>query len=110
MNQKTVGQNVKKIRADLGLTQHQTAEKAGISYNHLSHVETGNTVMSIDCLLNLCSALSTTPNDILLGEYDLKGAAANTMLLEIMEDLTSDENRFLLEMASSMRKLRMNRK
>jgi len=109
MNQKIVGRNIKKIRMDLELTQPKTAEKAGISTVHLSHIETGNTVMSIDCLLSLCAALSTTPNDILMGEYDLTGRAASTMLQEIVVELTSDENKLLLEIASSMRKLRVNR-
>jgi len=109
MNQKTVGKNIKKIRADLELTQPQTAEKAGISTNHLSHVETGNTVMSIDCLLNLCAALNTTPNDILMGEFDLTAKATSAMLQKMTEGLSPDENRLLLEIADSMRKLKINR-
>lgn len=109
MNQKTIGQNVKRIRSGLELTQPQTAEKAGISSVHLSHIETGNTVMSLECLLCLCDALSTTPNDILMGEYDLTGKASSVMLGGIMEELTSDENRLLLEIAESMRRLRVNR-
>ena len=109
MNQKIVGKNIKKIRTALELTQPQVAEKANISSVHLSHIETGNTVMSIGCLLSLCAALSTTPNDILMGEYDLTGKAANTMLQGIMDNLTPDENRLLLEIADSIRKLEINR-
>ena len=94
MNQKIVGQNIKKIRAGLELSQSQVAEKAGISTVHVSHVETGNTVMSIDCLLNLCAALSTTPNDILMGEYDLTGSATGTMMQGIMDELNNKELRY----------------
>lgn len=109
MNHKIIGKNLQKIRMALGLSQPKTAEKAGISSVHLSHIETGNTTMSIDCLLSLCDALSTTPNDILMGEYNLTGKAASVMLQEILNGLTSDENRLLLEFASSMQKLRVNR-
>ena len=106
MNQKIVGKNVKKIRMALDLSQSQVAEKANISAVHLSHIETGNTVMSIGCLLSLCAALSTTPNDILMGEYDLTGGATNTMLQGIMEKLAPNENRLLLEIAGTMEKLK----
>lgn len=105
-----IGKNVKKIRMGLELTQPQTAEKAGITSVHLSHIETGNTTMSIDCLLSLCAALSTTPNDILLGEFELTAKASYDMLRGIMAELTEDENMLLLEIADSMRKLKVNRK
>ena len=110
MRVKEIGKNIRWLRTELELTQPQVAEKADITAVHLSHIETGNSTMSIDCLLKLCSALSTTPNDILMGEFELTGKAANAMLQGIMEDLTADENRLLLEIAESMHKLKINRK
>ena len=109
MNQKMVGKNVKKIRMALGLSQSQVAEKANISAVHLSHIETGNTVMSIGCLLSLCAALSTTPNDVLMGEYDLTGGATDAMLQGVMTNLTPDENRLLIEIAGIMQKLAVDK-
>ena len=109
MRVKEIGKNIKNLRMALDETQPQIAEKANITAVHLSHIETGNSTMSIGCLLNLCDALSATPNDILMGEYELTGKAANAMLQNIMEDLTPDENRLLLEIAESMHKLKVNR-
>jgi len=109
MRVKEIGKNIRGLRTDLELTQPQVAERADITAVHLSHIETGNSTMSIDCLLRLCAALSTTPNDILMGEFELTGKAANAMLQGIMGDLTSDENRLLLEIAESMHKLKVNR-
>lgn len=109
MRLKVIGKNVRNIRDNLELTQAQVAEKADITSVHLSHIETGNTTMSIECMLDLCKAMSTTPNDILMGEYRLTPQAAHTMLLDIMKDLTSDENRLLVTIAQNMRELKPNR-
>lgn len=110
MNEHKIGINVRKIRKKLDKTQAQVAEKASITSMHLSHIERGGTIMSIDCLLNLCAAMSVTPNDILEGEFKLTSKAAYDMLLGIMAELTEDENMLILEIADSMRKLKVNRK
>jgi len=65
-----------------------------------------NITMSLKCLPNLCSALSVTPNDILMGEYGLTEAAANSMLHGITKDLTEYDNRLLLGVAENMRKFK----
>ena len=110
MRLKTIGKNIRNIRNNLDMTQAQVAEKADITSVHLSHIETGNSTMSVECMLSLCKAMSTTPNDILMGEYHLTPQAANTMLLDIMKDLTADENRLLLTIAENMKQLKLNRK
>lgn len=69
MNLKQIGQNVKKIREEMHLTQAQLAELVNLSNNHISHIERGTGKMSLKTLLAICKALETTPNDILLGEY-----------------------------------------
>lgn len=69
MNLKQIGQNVKKIREEMHLTQAQLAELVNLSNNHISHIECGTGKMSLKTLLAICKALETTPNDILLGEY-----------------------------------------
>lgn len=109
MNERKIGKNIRKIRKALDKTQRQIAEQADITSMHLSHIETGGTIMSIDCLLNLCHAMSVTPNDILSGEFKLTAKAACDMLQGVMEELTEDESRLLLEIADSMRKLKVNR-
>lgn len=110
MNEQNIGLNIRKIRKELDMTQAQIAEKAAISSMHLSHIERGSTIMSLDCMLNLCTAMSTTPNNILVGEFELTAKASYDMLRGIMADLTEDENMLLLEIADSMRKLKVNRK
>lgn len=69
MNLKQIGQNVKKRREEMHLTQAQLAELINLSNNHISHIECGSRKMSLESLLAICKALDATPNDILSGEY-----------------------------------------
>ena len=42
-----IGQRVRKFRKAYGLSQEELAEKIGISTTHMSHIETGNTKLSL---------------------------------------------------------------
>ena len=42
-----IGQKIRKYRKAHGLSQEQLAEQIGISVTHMSHIETGNTKLSL---------------------------------------------------------------
>lgn len=64
---KEVGKRIAARRRELGLKQWQVNEMAGLCNNYLSNVERATTVISIDVLMKICSALETTPDALLLG-------------------------------------------
>lgn len=64
---KEVGRRIAARRRELGLKQWQVNEMAGLCNNYLSNVERATTVISIDVLMKICSALDTTPDTLLLG-------------------------------------------
>lgn len=109
MNLKSIGNNIKELRLKTGLTQQQLAEKANISNVHMSHIETGNVTMSLDCLISLCNALETTPNSILMGEFKISPAVSAEVIGEYVKNLSSAENRFIIEMAKKLDELKINR-
>ncbi len=59
-----IGNNLLNIRKQLGLTQAQVAEKAGLSDRTYADIERGCTNMRTETLLNICQALRITPNEI----------------------------------------------
>lgn len=69
MNRKNIGQNLRTLRRQCGMTQAQIAEKTGVSTDHISHVEIGSGTISLPLLVEICKLLEVTPNDILTGEY-----------------------------------------
>ena len=60
-----LGDNIQKLRKDLKLSQEQLAEKVGISTTHMSHIETGNTKLSLQVFCDLASALHVSADDLL---------------------------------------------
>ena len=53
MNYYEIGQKIRKIRKAHGLSQEQLAERINISTTHMSHIETGNTKLSLPVLRDM---------------------------------------------------------
>lgn len=109
MNLKKIGENVKKIRLKMGLTQAQLAEKADISTVHMSHIETGAVAMSLDSLINICNGLQTTPDNILFGEFNMQPAGTASLINQYLDSLSSDEKLLLVEFAKLLSESKINR-
>ena len=57
MDYYAIGQRIRKIRKARNLSQEQLSEMVGISITHMSHIETGNTKLSLPVLVDLANAL-----------------------------------------------------
>ncbi len=72
-------------------TQAELAEAAGVTTDHISHVESGSNGISLKLLLKIRQALRITPNDILTGEYETEEKSdGNTLSLDQIEPSDSD--------------------
>ncbi len=60
-----IGQNIRKIRKSRGFSQEQLAEKIDISVTHMSHIETGNTKLSLPVLITLADELNVKCDDLI---------------------------------------------
>lgn len=61
---KTLGQNIKQRRKELGLTQQQLADKMNISLNFMGKIEVAFSKPSLDTLIELAEALNTTVSEL----------------------------------------------
>ena len=80
-----IGQKIRKFRKGCGLSQEQLAEKVGISTTHLSHIETGNTKLSLPVFVDIAEALSVQTDELL---YDTPSINLSTKA-EILNVLDS---------------------
>lgn len=62
-----IGQNIKKIREDAGLTQDAFSELLGLGEKHVSAIECGATGVSLPTLKKICSLLSISSDMVLFG-------------------------------------------
>ncbi len=76
-----IGQRVRKYRKAHRLSQEELADRAGISVTHMSHIETGNTKLSLPVLVSLAGALEVSTDDLLFaGSPTVRGAAVDELL------------------------------
>lgn len=65
MNYYDIGQRIRKFRKAHGFSQEELAEKVEISVTHMSHIETGNTKLSLPVFVALSKALEVRTDDLL---------------------------------------------
>ena len=51
LDQRAIGGQIRKMRKAKGLTQDQLAEKSGVGVTHISHIETGKSVPSLEMII-----------------------------------------------------------
>jgi len=62
---KLVGENVRRIRTERGMTQEQLAESSGFSQQYISDLERGRRNPTVVSLFELAQALGSTPIELL---------------------------------------------
>jgi transcriptional regulator with XRE-family HTH domain len=63
-----IGSHVRTKRKALGLTQDQLAHELGVTHQHISRIEGGQVVPSLDVLVNLSRKLGVTTDFLLTGQ------------------------------------------
>lgn len=104
LNYKLVGQRLRAVRKERGLTQEQLAELAEISPQHCSGIETGSAKVSLPALVKISNALNTSMDELLL---DSISAATKPGLMREVEavfaDASADEIYLMLAQAKSIK-------
>ena len=97
-----IGQKIRKYRKAKGMSQEELAEAVGISVTHMSHIETGNTKLSLPVFVSLVNALEIRSDDIL---YDDGGKieSLNSELASILESCTAEQMRIITDVARAVK-------
>jgi len=68
VNPREIGQRIRKLRVDHGLTQPQLAKAVNVTTNYISHIESGRRMGSIDFLVEMAEFFSVTLDNLILGK------------------------------------------
>ena len=66
-----VGNNIKKYRKKLGLSQEELAEKAGLHRTYIGGIERGERNITLDTLQLIAAALNVAPVVLIVEEQDV---------------------------------------
>ena len=97
-----IGQRIRKYRKANGLSQEQLAEKIGISITHMSHIETGNTKLSLQVLVDITNALDVRSDDLLTDKVSNREVAFDE-LNKTLESCTSDQLKIIEDVVKAIK-------
>ncbi|MBE6622730.1 MAG: helix-turn-helix transcriptional regulator [Ruminococcaceae bacterium] len=99
MDQKKTGKFIAECRKSANLTQLQLAEKLNITDRAVSKWETGKSLPDSSIMLELCSILKITVNDLLSGEViqtENYNKEIENKLIEMIKEKEESDRRLLL--------------
>lgn len=95
-----IGQQIRKYRKAFGISQEQLAEQIGISVTHMSHIETGNTKLSLPVLVDIAKILEVRTDD-LLSEIPLERNVAFNELNGLLEGCSTQQIRIITDIVKA---------
>ena len=104
MNYYEIGQRIRRIRKARRLSQEELAEKVGMSTTHMSHIETGNTKLSLPVFVNIARALEVQTDCLLSDEPQDSITAAMRGISVILEECDGRQACIICDMVRAMKR------
>ena len=102
----TIGKHIQQYRFELDKTQEEIAEKANISKNYLSKIETGKSAGRLDKYYSIAKALGVTI-DIWIDNTSNRASSDNQLfynqLLSLISSLSLNQRKMLIEFIELLR-------
>ncbi len=109
---KFLGSRIRAMRLERKITQEKLAEAAGVGVTHISHIETGNSIPSLQTLVDIINALDCTADELLCMEVRQSRPMLNSWLGELVSDCSDSEVKLITDMVvamkASMRRLKLS--
>ena len=100
---KGIGSRIRAVRQERKMTQEQLAEAAGVGVTHISHIETGNSVPSLQVMVDIINALDCSADELLCVEINRARPLVNCWLTELVEDCSDTEIKMISDMVISLK-------
>ena len=106
----SIGQKVKQIRLNKGITQEQLAEAVGVGVTHISHLETGSGTVSLKVFIAIVNYLECSADEILCKEISTARPIVNSWLAELVADCDQTEIKIITDTVTMLKQtLRKNK-
>jgi len=104
-----IGKRIRAERTKQNLSQEKLAEMAGCGTTHISHIETGNSKLSIKTFIAIINALNISADELLRNHMTKAKHVLDDELAELVSDCTDDEARIIADMIKAFKEsLRRN--
>lgn len=103
MDYYAIGQRIRKIRKARGLSQEELAEKIGISTTHMSHIETGNTKLSLPVFVDLATVLEVRTDELLSDSSPSVRSASIEEIIHILDSCSTQQIRIIEDILQAIK-------
>ena len=103
MNYYEIGQRIRKYRKAYSLSQEQLSDMVGISATHMSHIETGNTKLSLAVLVKIADALSVQTDALLFETPQVNRTAMTDEISDILNSCDPEELKIVTDVIKSLK-------
>lgn len=105
-----IGQRIRTQRMKKNLTQERLSELVGIGASHMSHLESGKTVPSMDVFITLCNVLECSADELLCREVITAQPLMDHWLTELVSDCDQTEIKIITDTVTALKQtLRKNK-
>ena len=88
---KDIGARIRAVRLARKMTQEQLAEAVGVGTTHISHIETGNSIPSLQVMIDIINTLGCSADELLCIEIREARPAYNNWISELVADCNGQE-------------------
>lgn len=103
MDYYAIGQRIRNVRKAHRLSQEELAGAVGISVTHMSHIETGNTKLSLAVLVDLAAVLGVRTDDLLYDSEPMARSAALDDIIQVLDGCTTQQIQVIEDLVKAIR-------
>ena len=104
-----IGNRIRTERLKQKISQEKLAEMVDVGTTHISHIETGNTKLSIKTFIAIINALNLSSDELLRNHIHKAKHIFEGELSEIIKDCSDEESRIITDTAKAL-KISLRRK
>lgn len=108
---KNIGARIRSVRRKQKMTQEQLADAVGVGVTHISHIETGNSIPSLQVFVDILNVLNCSADELLCIELNKAAPQFDNWICDIFSDCTDKERKLIIDMVlslkNSMRRLKI---
>ena len=94
-----LGQNIKAQRKKLGMKQRELAEQVHVTAQHISHIETGQTQVSLPVLISISNVLKVDLNTLVNQPFmDLKNSLYRREIEALLSEMGEKKAKVCLDL------------
>lgn len=98
-----LGKRIRLYREKLKMTQQMLGEQADYSVQHISHIETGKTKLSVECLFDIANALNVSVDELACGYVVSSSVVLDEEISALLADCTPKEKHIMLETLKTLK-------